>query len=276
MASNAQHLRAFRQRLGLDKEGMHRPQDSLINAAAQAVPTVMRDMDSDPILGDPDPKADQKAAFDYVLVSRLQEQGHTAAAAVWAVYALIERGLLDVEIRKFVFKPIASQSEKYRFIKMTCTIGQVRPAVASQPPLDGSTSSKRSPRAQLHSHVVVLTTPDLWDWWCHSPEATLTLPSPRKQDGSKTKGPRRRRAKREKPTDREVRAYALSLQGKTYTEIASQMGISRQGATVLVKKAKAILWSRGRSGRALQSLPVDRRGQHTIADRRSTDSEDSE
>ncbi len=73
-----------------------------------------------------------------------------------------------------------------------------------------------------------------------------------------------KRARCTKLTITELRALEMYDEQGTYTATARKLGISRQGASTLVKKAKTKIGSASRSVQAKQTLPKDRRAQEMV------------
>lgn len=72
-----------------------------------------------------------------------------------------------------------------------------------------------------------------------------------------------------KLTDKRQRALTMRMRGMTFTAIGEALGVTRQTATLMVKHARAIVEAKsGKSVRARQTLPADRRGQADVADER--------
>ena len=79
---------------------------------------------------------------------------------------------------------------------------------------------------------------------------------------------RRKRKPRTVPTSKQFKALALRLEGLSFDEIGKRLGISQEAARKRVLRAEKIHNVSGRSVRATQDVPTDRRGQGLIEDGR--------
>jgi hypothetical protein len=100
------------------------------------------------------------------------------------------------------------------------------------------------------------------------PQTPQTSQTPKKTAGKKPV--KRHRRPRNIPTNRQLDAYAIYLRVKTFEATGAELGISKEAARKLVRKAEKLTNTTARSAWA-QQLPTDSRGQVMIPDDRETD-----
>ncbi len=208
MIPSAKELAEYRKHLKVILDSSLQPQPARIDAAAAAVPLILRETpERDPYLpyGNPDPEGIIVSAPN--LISKLETQGHDTSVASWAIYRLIERGFLGAEAAiihvpksPMLVTPDEKPRKSRKQVKTHTGLGgvidpteMVREALAAfqiptamkpgpvyatrrmspgQPAVPESGESYAS-----HSYLVVWPTNELWEWWKHCSDAALSVTS---------------------------------------------------------------------------------------------------
>ena len=135
---------------------------SMVEAAEHDLPAVLQDMSNETRYGADAPDHGHRVVLADHLVEAIAEQkGHSRAAAAWAVYRLLERGLLFAQIASHFYADVVGQ----RQVPGRLMFGVRR--IREEPIYDTSVVPLADPESGPvpYRHLLVYSTDQLWDWW---------------------------------------------------------------------------------------------------------------
>jgi hypothetical protein len=200
MLFDAHSLQFFAQVLGIGQVGTYEPSPTLVTAAARDIPVVLSQLDGQPDTAPTSPApSGEKVVLASELISHLWRRKHVRATAAWGIYRLVERGFLGAEVTELQvpeenvepFTTLYRTKHPWGSVRLVESTGVARcravvmvglppdtsnPSDGEDQPADEEPALQQAIRTRTVKSLVVWSTPHLWEWWRHTPQASLVCP----------------------------------------------------------------------------------------------------
>jgi hypothetical protein len=250
------------------------PLESQIDAAARCLPDALLKMPKEKGFGATDPGNGHWVVVAATLVKQLADEGHSTAAAEWAVNQMIQRDLLVPEIAAKLERRIIGyrRDETRAVVKADRYFGSHADDPRYQIPVFGAELRKPlapPDRPVPYNFLLVTSTLALWAWWRNQASAPDGTCSEERREagghgaasdqrggeqGGRMKGKRRRGRKQgSKTSDTDTRLYhdwkaAYQATGITKAEFLRERGLP-QTALAAIERGRANVKRQNNPGR---------------------------